>query len=237
MSKKSYDFELKVVNGILKNAPNFTVSHTGNNSSLSDISIEYNGYKTYIEAKLNGAQFGSPRIKYENGTWQGVTNNPITNTVTYILNENPHAYSFITYAKTLYKDDLYENIIPSYTIFREEPKGYFTYNSLTNIIKKVGNQYIYKEHIDKTLLNTIIEYYKYKGVDYIQIGDNLYQINENKLSNIPTINADVDLTVRLVNRKTKKWFEIIPTLKLKNLEESYYSVLPNTKKQNPFQNL
>ena len=234
MSKKSYDFEIKVSQGLSLYCPKFIVTHTGNNTSLSDISIEYNGYKTFVEAKLNGAQFGSPRIKYEDGKWQGVTNNPITNTVTHILSENPHSYSFITFAKSLYKDCYYQNIIPSQAIFRDEPFGYFTYNSLRNIINIIGNQYIYKENIDKSLLNTIIEYYKYKNVDYIQIGDNLYQINDNRLSKIPTIDASVELTVRLVNRKSKKWFEIIPTLKLKDLVESEYSILLNTKKKNPF---
>lgn len=237
MTKKSLDFELKVVDGLRNLLPNSSIIHTGNNSQTSDINLIYNGYSTFIEAKISGGQFGCPRLKYIDNIWTGVTENPISNSVSYILNNDPHAYSFMEYSKTLYQYKQYKHIMPSYSVFQQEPDEYFNYNSLSDIIKNVGNQYIYKSRENTQLLNIIVEYYTLKKVDYIQISDNFYQINKNSLTDIPNITADVELTVRLVNRRTKKWFEVIPTLKLKNMVESNFSILLNTKKLNPFKNI
>lgn len=237
MSKKSQEFELKVVQGLNYHAPMFTVIHTGNNSRSADIEITYNNYQTYVEAKISGAQFGTPRLKYFNNEWSGITDNPITASVSSILNIDPHAHSFIEYSKRLYSVNNLTHLVPLYSVFKNNTDCHFTYDALVTIIKNIGNQYIYREPLDENLLTTIINYYKIKNVDYIQVSDNLYQINDNTLSNIPSIHADVELSVRLVNRRTKRWFEVVPTLKLKNLVESDYSVLLNTKKINPFKHL
>lgn len=237
MSKKSIEFEKRVLDGLEHFFPKCTVIHTGNNSLTSDIKLLYNNYTTFVEAKISGGQFGCPRLKYIDDKWIGVTDNPITETVSYILNNDPHAYSFIEYSKKLYTHKNYKHIMSSVSTFKNEPDNFFNYESLYNIINNIGHQYIYKSRETAELLDIIIEYYKIKSVDYIQISDNFYQINKNNITDIPSLNSNVDLTVRLVNRKTKKWFEVIPTLKLKNLKESDYSILKNTKKKNPFENI
>lgn len=256
MSKKSDAFELSIVNNTKLCAPFLDVEHTGGNVHLSDIKISNKDVSTYIEVKMKGAQFGTPRLKFENNLWSGVESNDITNNISEILNDDPFVDTivrtmieenhdpltkpWIGYKRTHYKD--HREFLRNVPITVDyELSEMIKFNSIVHVLKNINqNQTVLWYDDSKHLLDIITNYYKNKGANYLQFGDNFYTLDnrlDDKLKvkpNIPNINGDANLTVRFSVRKTHQWIEIIPTMKITNLQESDFSLMPNSSKQLPF---
>jgi len=258
MTKKSDQFELSIVNSTKYYAPNLMVTHTGGNVHLSDIQISNGNDNTHIEVKMSGAQFGTPRLKYENSTWSGIECNYITDNISKMLNESNHVDSLVNmmvdetekkytpkgnpwigYKRTHYRD--HREYHSGSSVETENIDGMLCYDSIQHVLKNINENQTILWNEDSTELNKIItKYYIDKGANYIQVGDNFYALNEDTSEafgikdDIPFMQGDSYLTVRFSFRKTHKWIEIIPTLKYKSMNESKYSLKPNTKKESPF---
>lgn len=257
MTKKSDEFEHSIVQQTRKVAPHLNVEHSGANVHLPDIKIEGNNAKTYIEVKMTGAQFGTPRLKYNNG-WTGVESNFITDNISKHLNADQHVNFLVSkmveehssnigdikkpwigYTRTHYRDqrDFYNGVpvetnnISDMIDFKTIIKTLATHNN---------GKIVYRNIESKPLVDMVTDYYKVKGANYIQVGDNFFAIDHNLSDDlnikddVPKINADANLTVRFSVRRTHQWIEIIPTIKLTNIVPSPYSLKPNTNKPSPF---
>lgn len=258
MTKKSDLFEVEVANFAKIAAPTLTITHTGGNVHLSDISIGNDTTKTYIEVKMSGAQFGTPRLKYESSSWSGIECNYITDNISKMLNESNHVsnlidmmvyeheatYSptgspWIGYKKTHYRDR--REYLSGDVVNTDNIENMLDYYTIQHVLKNInGNQTILWNTDSDNLNDIVTNYYIDKGANYIQVGDNFFALNHNISDSLgikddtPNMIGDVNLTVRFSFRKTDKWIEIIPTIKYNNIKESPYSLKPNTKKDLPF---
>ena len=255
MTKRSDDFEKSITSIVEKHAPHLTVNHVGGNVNYPDIFISDGDVSTHIEVKMTGAQFGTPRLKYENNKWCGVEDNDITNSISDILNSNPLVYTienllkdtsnktWIGYKRThytAYKQYENTNVLTDHNI-----PYMIEFNSVVNTLKSVlGHQTVLWygdcDEESKHLIDIVSNYYINKGANYMQIGDNYYTLNDvysDKLKlhdNIPNIKADAKLTVRFTIRRTHQWIEIIPTIKFLNIDPSPYSLKNGSRKLIPF---
>lgn len=257
MSKRSDAFELGIASIAERYAPHLDVRHVGGNVNYPDIYISDGNISTHIEVKMTGAQFGTPRLKYENNKWHGIEANEITNTISDILNNNPLVYTI----ENLLKDTSDRNWIgykrTHYTAYKEYQQTSIVvdntipymidFNTVVHTLKTIlGHQTVlwYGDDIEESdrLINMVTQYYINKGANYMQVGDNFYTLNNvysNQLKiydNIPNIYADARLTVRFTVRRTHQWIEIIPTIKFLNLLPSPYSLKPGSTKFVPFYN-
>lgn len=258
MSKKSDMFEVSITENAKIIAPNISFTHTGGNVHLSDIKIENSDSSTHIEVKMTGAQFGTPRLKYENEKWSGIECNYITNNISKLLNESENVgklvdmmvdetekkYStkgnpWIGYKRTHYRD--HREYHKGIEVETENIDSMLCYDSIQHILKNVNENQTILWNEDSDEINDMVKkYYIEKGASYIQVGDNFYALDHSLSESfglkddIPYMEGESYLTVRFSFRKTHKWIEIIPTLKYKNMTESKYSLKPNTKKEIPF---
>lgn len=258
MTAKSDKFEKDIVENTKVLATHLDVQHTGGNVHLSDVLLDNGNVKTHIEVKMSGAQFGTPRLKYECNKWNGVECNYITDNISKMLNESEHVnklvdmmvcehekkYSptnnpWIGYKRTHYRD--LRNYYDGSQVETENIENMLSYETTQHVLKNINeNQTILWNNDSYTLNNIVTKYYVDKGANYIQVGDNFFSLNDclsedlGIKDNVPKLDGDVNLTVRFSFRKTHRWIEIIPTLKYQKIPESTYSLKPNTKKESPF---
>lgn len=238
MTAKSHAFETRVFNNI---PLHLNPSMEGNDSKKSDISISYNGNITYVEVKMDTkAQFGTPRMKYEKGKWSGVSDNPICNFVADKINTSSHAKEIVNHLETIedkedswigYNMSHYKNFMNQVEIPSRNINLMISYESIQKQMNAMGNQYVYPKEISDSILPSLLNYYIKKGALFSQIGNNFYKLadidcNLYGIKNeVPLLKADAAFDVRFTFRKSNKWIETIPTIKLLNVVESKYSIL------------
>jgi hypothetical protein len=237
--RKSEAFEL----GIMSNIPSYVKSfHMGNDSNYSDIKISKDNVETFIEVKMSDAQLGTPRIKYHNNTWSGITENKITEYACNKINTDSYCKTITNRLSEVHYEKY--NIKPTYIGYKIKHytnKEICPYMINYDTMKKVlvddykNQTLLYDESSDS--LKCVIEYYLEKKASFMQIGDNFYKLsNENNFTHqeVPMLSGTSYCKIRATFRKSKRWIEIFPTIKFRKLEESEYSLKPNTKKKNPF---
>lgn len=258
MTAKSDAFEVSIYEQSKQKAPHLTVEHCGANVHLSDIKLKNHRIETHIEVKMSGAQFGTPRLKFENNKWSGVESNYITNNISNMLNDDNHVSSllnimvdehskkysapstpWIGYKRTHYRDqrDYYNNNQVDTVNIGEM----LDFKTIVHVLKNINqNQTVLWSEDSSELIKMVHDYYIHKGANYLQAGDNFYALShehsdEMKIDDkVPDMKGEAKLTVRFSVRRTHQWIEIIPTIKLHQLEPSPYSLKPNTTKASPF---
>ncbi len=239
MMRKSEAFEL----GIMSNIPNYIKSfHMGNDSDYSDIKISKDNVETFIEVKMSDAQLGTPRIKYDNNSWSGITENQITKYACSKINNDKYCQeitdklSEVHYNKHQTKPTYIGYQIRHYTR-KEICPHMIDYNTMRKVlVDEYKNQTLLYDESDESL-DCVVNYYIEKQASFMQIGDNFYKLKNDDVftyNDVPKLNGKSYCKIRATFRKTKQWIEIFPTIKFRNLEESEYSLKPNTKKKNPF---
>jgi hypothetical protein len=237
--RKSEAFELSIMSSIPKELNSI---HMGNDSDYSDIKITKDNTETFIEVKMQGAQLGTPRLKYEDNSWKGISENPITNYSCEKLNNS-------TYCKEICNRLSEHHIIkhnntPTYIGYKmrhytskEVCPHMINYDTMKQVlIDEYKNQTLLYDESSESL-QCVIDYYVDKKATFMQIGDNFYRLKSDThftKNDIPMLCGSSYSTVRATFRKTKRWIEIFPTIKFRKLEDSEYSLKPNTKKKNPF---
>lgn len=250
---KARNYE-KVVADYISCNKDFKVIHEGNCTNKCDVAIDYKGNKTFIEVKLSSrAQFGSPRLKYENGKWEGISNNEITLAMSEVLNHSNRPKEIINLLKN---EENTENVWIGYSVQHYADKrkksevttnGKYTkdmasFDNVYNVLhRRYGNQVLLEKFYSDTMMDTIMQYYKNKGALFAQVGDNFYKTSEDFdctlygfKQDIPTWKSVMYVDARFTFRRTKGWIEILPTIKPINLLDSPYSLNPNSNKKLPY---
>ncbi len=251
---KARNFEKTVADYISINK-NYKIIHDGNNPKKSDVKLDYKGNQTYIEVKLSTqAQFGSPRLKYENNTWTGIADNEITTTMSKVLNESDRPKQIIDVIKneSNYSNDMWLGYSVSHYKHKREGVEITTNGKSTldmpsfntvykSLISNFGNQILLERFYCSGMIDNIMSYYKNKGALFAQVGDSFYKTSDDFdcslygfKQEIPKWKCTMFCEARFTFRKTKQWIEILPTLKPVDMVDSPYSLNPNSSKNSPY---
>ena len=206
-------------------------------TDYSDVKVDFRGNSTWLEIKMSHSDnLANPRVYYHQNTWKTRYSTPVASIIVQELNKSQvsgHFVSSLADFSGISFDSIYiptnkgemnaENAVP-----RDVMKKFCTINS----------KYIYEEY-DKDLSDIVTLHYtqgKTEPAYYMQAGDDFYMIsNTNPLglsTDIPCIQGTGKFRVRVSNRS--QFYEIQAEVKMKNMITSNFSVLPGSKKQNPF---
>jgi hypothetical protein len=203
-------------------------------TSYSDVLIEYNGKRSWLEVKLNeNDQMGSPRVSYDGNRWTAKSS-PIQNFTTQKLNSCSKVKDMLNDLSTFTK---IENPLLPTTRGGLKEKSAVQYNDMVNFMQERGSLYLYSED-DVNLGDLITQHYncgKKEPAHYIQAGDQFFALgDEDPLDlKVPKLEATGKFKVRLQFRKSLEWYEIMPEIKVSKLY-SPFSVAPGTMKPHPF---
>jgi len=237
MSAASDKFENDVAKNINK-IPGITAKRPKVSTEYSDVLMEYDKKKIWIEVKMSHTDnLSNPRVFYKNGKWQTTYSTPAAKHTVDILNKSAQAKKFI---KDIAKfSGIPEKIIKIPTTksgLKEEGavplkimKAFFDQPSI--------NRYIANEE-NYNLGDVVTEHYtigKAEPAYYMQAGDDFYMIsrkNPLKIKGIPVLSGTGDFKVRVATRS--EFYEVQAEIKIKKMPISKFSVAPGTKKSNPF---
>ncbi len=237
MSAASDKFENDVAKNINK-IPGVTAKRPKVSTEYSDVLMEYNRTKVWIEVKMSHTDnLSNPRVFYKNGKWQTTYSTPAAKHTVDILNRSAQAKKFI---KDIAKfSGIPEKIIKIPTTksgLKEEGavplkimKAYFDQPSI--------NRYIANEE-NYNLGDVVTEHYtigKAEPAYYMQAGDDFYMISKKnplKIKGLPVLTGSGDFKVRVATRS--EFYEVQAEIKIKKMPVSKFSVAPGTKKDNPF---
>lgn len=208
------------------------------NTKYSDIFVSSGNKESWIEVKMNHSdQLMNFRFFYDNGKWQSTYNTP-ADIVADMMNKNPQSKKFISDLKIFSK-------IKNPKIgagFNKSDQSYISAETLRKFFAKRDNQYIIKQ--PGSDISGLLEKHLIKGKQepayYLQAGDDFYMIgNKNPLNlpaDIPRIRKNTGTVAVRVGVRTAG-YEIQPEIKFdtKTLPPSQYSILPGSKKKNPFE--
>ncbi len=234
-SEDSNAHEAALLNG-LKKFKKLIVTPSPN-PKYSDIGVQAGNKKSWIEVKMNHTdQLMNFRFFYDGKKWDTTYAGPSAKFVAAALNTNPLAKKFIADLKAFSK-------IKNPKIgagFDKTDPSFISADILRKFFAGRDNQYILKQ--DKVNISKLIEDHLQKGkqepAHYMQTADDFYMmgnVNPLKLPNsIPRTNVTGPIAVRVGVRT--KGYEIQPEIKFdkKQLPHSAYSILPGSKKKNPF---
>jgi hypothetical protein len=237
MSAASDKFENDVAKNINK-IPGIVAKRPKVSTEYSDVLMEYNKMKVWIEVKMSHTDnLSNPRVYYEKGKWHTTYKTPAAKHTVDILNKSAQAKKFI---KDIAKfSGIPEKVIKIPTTksgLKEEGavplsvmKAYF---NQPNINRYIANEENYN------LGDVVTEHYtigKAEPAYYMQAGDDFYMISKKnplKIKGIPTLSGSGDFKVRVATRS--EFYEVQAEIKIKKMPDSKFSVAPGTKKQNPF---
>jgi hypothetical protein len=206
-------------------------------TDYSDVLINYRGTSSWLEIKMSHTDnLANPRVYYHANTWKTRYSTPVASIIVQELNKSQVSRDFVSNLSNFSNIPLCDIYIPT----NRSEMG--TVNSVPREVMKkfcsINSKYIYDDQ-DRDLTDVVTLHYtkgKTEPAYYMQAGDDFYMIsNTNPLglsTSIPVLEGNGKLRVRVSNRS--KFYEIQAEIKMKNLIPSDYSVLPGTKKQNPF---
>jgi hypothetical protein len=237
MSAASDKFENDVAKNINK-IPGITAKRPKVSTEYSDVLMEYNRMKVWIEVKMSHTDnLSNPRVFYEKGKWHTTYKTPAAKYTVDILNRSQQAKKFI---KDIAKfSGIPEKIIKIPTTksgLKEE--GAVPLHVMKAYFDKPGiNRYIANEE-NYNLGDVVTEHYtigKAEPAYYMQAGDDFYMISKKNPLNIkgvPVLSGSGDFKVRVATRS--EFYEVQAEIKIKKMPNSKFSVAPGTKKSNPF---
>lgn len=214
-------------------------------SKYSDVLIEYAGKKAWLEVKMGTKDnLGNTRVFYDGLRWKASYKedeiSPLKDYSVNVLNCSFLAKQFIIDLKK--HCGLDTMIIPT---TREGLRYAFAPSTekMTSFFDNRDTRYILKE--DEHDLGKITrEHYtagKAEPVHYMQAGDNFYWLGGRDPFNIcrrpskraiPLLTGIGTFKVRVSTRS--QFYEVMPELKILDMKESPYSIMPGTTKENPF---
>lgn len=239
MSLASDKFEKDIANAI-NSAPN-TTAKQGTDVKFSDVKVTRKNITTWVEVKMSHSDnLSNPRCFYMDGKWQTTYTTPAAAEAVKILNNSDQAAKFI---KSIAK---YSGIPESSIIIGTNKShlklpGCVPLHVMKSYFSQSGiNRYIANEP-DMNIGELVTNHYlsgKAAPAHYLQAGDDFYMIGtKNPFSldrNIPKLAGTGDFKVRVSTRS--QFYEVQAEIKIKHFEPktSKYSVLPGSKKINPF---
>lgn len=239
MSAASDRFEKDVANAI-SSIPSIKAKQ-GRDVKFSDVEVTKGSKTTWVEVKMSHSDnLSNPRCFYMNGKWQTTYTTPAAAEAVKILNKSQQSSKFI-------KDIAKFSGIPEKDIIIATNKsqlkmpGCVPLHVMKSYFNRPGiNRYIAsQENFD--IGGLVTEHYlkgKAAPAHYMQAGDDFYMIgtqNPFGLNRaIPKLAGKGDFKVRVSTRS--EFYEVQAEIKIKEFtpKTSPYSVLPNTRKKNPF---
>lgn len=206
-------------------------------TDYSDVLINYNSKEAWLEVKMSHADnLANPRVYYHEKAWKTRYFTPVAGIIVNELNKSETARDFV-YSLADHAKISYDNVfIPTLRSEADHPES--IPRPLMKQYCKANSSYII-DFQDRDLTELVTLHYtqgKKAPAYYIQAGDDFFCIsNTNPLglsSSIPQIEGTGKFRVRVSNRS--KFYEVQAEIKMKNLITSDFSLLPGSKKQNPF---
>jgi hypothetical protein len=206
-------------------------------TDYSDVLVNFNNRSSWLEVKMNHSDnLANPRVYFHEKAWKTRYSTPIAGNIVQELNKSQVSLEFV-YSISDYCGLAFE------TIYIPTNRGEMdTDNAVPrDVMRKFCREngaYIL-DHKDYDLSDLVTMHYtqgKTEPAYYMQAGDDFFMIsNTNPLglsSEIPQLTGTGKFRVRVSNRS--RFYEVQAELKLTSVANSAFSVLPNTKKRNPF---
>lgn len=236
MSKASDAHEHLVAN-YLNSIPSVKAVRPVCDTSYSDVLINHNYAEAWLEVKMGHRDnLVNPRVYYHENTWKTRYTTPVAGYIVSELNKSETALDFV-YSISNHCGLAYESIyIP--TNRGEMGKPNTPTKELMKSFCKTHGSYIldYQNYDISQLVTSHYTMGKTEPAYYLQAGDDFYLLsNTNPLGlskNIPEFTGTGKLRVRVSNRS--RFYEIQGEVKMQDMPSSDFSVLPNSKKLNPF---
>jgi hypothetical protein len=208
-------------------------------TDFPDVKVTYKNKSTWVEVKMSHTDnLSNPRVFYSNGKWQTTYSTPAAAEAVKILNASSQTEAFLKDIASFSGIPFKSIKIPTTKSGLKEP-GAVPLKVMKDYFNRPGvNRYIAnKENFN--LGKVVTDHYtigKTEPAYYMQAGDDFYKISNAdpfKLgSNIPLLAGRGDFKVRVSTRS--EFYEVQAEIKISDMPSSKYSVLPGTKKQNPF---
>lgn len=237
-SSDKYERDLAVnMDRLIKQVdPDGSAERPSVSAAYADVRINMHGKKTWCEVKMNHTDnLANPRIFYAEGKWQTTYTTPAAAFTVKVMNSSGKASKFV-------KDiSEFAGIDPKKVIIPTNIGGLRLPNAVPLVAMKSffsgGGRYIaHEENIN--LGEVVTNHYtlgKAEPAYYMQAGDDFYMIsNKNPLglSGIPLLKGEGDFKVRVSTRSA--FYEIQAEIKIKKMPISDFSVMPGTRKSDPF---
>jgi hypothetical protein len=204
-----------------------------------DVKVKYQSKEVWLEVKMSHTDnLSNPRVFYHSGKWQTTYKTPAAKYTVDILNESIQTKKFLQNISKFSGIPLKQLKLPTTLSGLKEPgavplmvmKAYFEQPGVNRYIASKENYNLGK---------VVTEHYtvgKTQPALYMQAGDDFYLISsKNPLKlpkNIPVLTGSGDFKVRVATRS--QFYEIQAEIKIKDMPDSEYSLMPGTKKKNPF---
>jgi len=199
-----------------------------------------NGNASWIEVKMNHTdQLGNPRVFYDGKKWDTTYATSMAHKAVELLNKSDETKDFI---EAISKFSGIKNPKIPTTKGGLKDKDAVPLSVMKEYFSQTGiNRYIMTIP-DVNLGGVVTDHYlkgKAEPAYYMQAADDFYMIgrtNPLKLNkNIPLLTGAGPFRMRVGTRSS--FYEVQAEMKIQEMPNSRYSILPNTKKINPFKNL
>lgn len=244
MSTASDQFEQKVANDLKKiGVPAYRPAA---NTALADVAITSNAVpqgRVFMEVKMSHTDnLSNPRVFFNGSRWETTYKTPVAKYAVDLLNSSTQWKKFHAELKKFM--NVKEVKLPTTRSGLKEP-GAVPLHILKDFVENhQKNRYIHiEENVD--IGDLVTRHYlegKAEPAYYIQAGDDFYMIgnkdplniNKNRKKRVPTLKGKGDFKIRIATRS--EFYEIQAEVKIKKMEPhvSPFSVLTESKKDNPF---
>lgn len=236
-SSKSDRYE-KDVADTLNKIKDVTAERPKVSTAYADIRVTaQNGNTSWIEVKMNHTDnLGNPRVFFDGKKWDTTYTTSSAHKSVELLNKSDQTKDFL---KAISKFSGIKNPKIPTTKGGLRDKDAVPLEVMREYFSQPGiNRYIMTEP-DVNLGEVITDHYlngKAEPAYYMQAGDDFYMIgrsNPLKLNNsIPLLSGAGPFRIRIATRSS--YYEVQAELKIQEMPKSRYSIMPNTKKINPF---
>jgi len=208
------------------------------NTKYSDIGVSSGNKKAWIEVKMNHSDnLPNPRFYYDGKQWGSTYETPIAGEMVKLFNKSPECKKFIADLSRFLK-------IKNPKIgkgFKQDDPSYVSLDKLKKFMATRQDQYFYRSSgVD--VAKIVSAHYmsgKAEKTQYIQTGDDFYLLSKENPMNlpagIPILKGTGKVSARVSIRSSS--YEIQAEIKFdpKTMTHSAFSILPGSKKKNPFE--
>lgn len=240
-SAKSDKYEEDVASFIDGLGSNLSAERPKVSAKYSDILLTLNGNSTWLEVKMNHTDnLTNPRVFWDGKKWDTTYTTSAAKVAVDYLNKSREAKEFIR-ALSKYHGDAKTIKVPTNkgglrdkdAVPLDVMKAYFSQPSINRYIMSVP---------DIDLGKVVTDHYvngKAEPAYYMQAGDDFYMIsNKNPFGvpkDVPVLSGSGPFKVRVSTRS--QFYEVQAEVKINKMPSSKYSLMPGTKKKNPFAGL
>lgn len=238
MSAKSDKYEKDVANSIDR-ISGVKAERPKVGTDFPDVKVTFKNTVTWFEVKMNHTDnLSNPRVFYKDGKWQTTYKTPAAKYTVDLLNKSAQTQKFLKDIAKFSGIPFKSLKIPTTKTGLLEP-GAVPLHVMKSYFNRPGvNRYI-ESKSNFNLGKVVTEHYtigKTEPAYYMQAGDDFYMVsskNPFKFSTkIPVLAGFGEFRVRVATRS--EYYEVQAEIKIKKMPESPYSLMPGTKKKNPF---